>query len=196
MHVETWHHHPYWEPARRWVSSKHMAYDVLTNSGRLVCIVLIAVVCDKPAAHKIGGFASHSHMKFCNLCWITLHNKSKPAAFQDGGTSSSFTGSLTISCLTGFCRRTNEEHHQLGEEYCHLTTPTSCKNFVKDHATCYTQLSWLPYFNIIQQVVIDPMHNLFLGTSSLSHPSRHAHSLQVSSRHIFMVSGSNTRSFM
>ncbi|KAI1783145.1 hypothetical protein LXA43DRAFT_977257 [Ganoderma leucocontextum] len=35
--------------------------------------------------------------------------------------------------------------------------------FVKEHATRYTELSRLPYFNIVEQVVIDPMHNLFLG---------------------------------
>src|SRR6267154_4597507 len=38
--------------------------------GRLVRLILVAVVCDKPAAHKIGGFASHSHTKFCTACWI------------------------------------------------------------------------------------------------------------------------------
>ncbi|KAG2036333.1 hypothetical protein BDR03DRAFT_1011868 [Suillus americanus] len=44
-----------------------------------------------------------------------------------------------------------------------LTTPSACKNFVKEHATRYTQLSHLPYFNLVEQIVIDPMHNLFLG---------------------------------
>ena len=104
-------------------------------------------------------------------------------------------GPLAISYLTGFRRRTNDEHRRLGEEYRQLTTPTSCKNFVKDHATRYTQLSRLPYFNIVEQVVIDPMHNLFLGTLSLSRLSHRADSSQVSSRRIFMVSGSNTRFF-
>jgi hypothetical protein len=36
-------------------------------------------------------------------------------------------------------------------------------NFVKEHATRYTQLSRLPYFDLVRQIVIDPMHNLFLG---------------------------------
>jgi hypothetical protein len=52
-----------------------------------VRVVLVAVVCDKPAAHKVGGFGSHSHMNFCTLCWITTHDKSKPAAFERGGAS-------------------------------------------------------------------------------------------------------------
>lgn len=62
---------------------------------------------------------------------------------------------------------TNEEHQRLGEEYRQLRTPTARKNFVKDHATHYTQLSRLPYFNLVEQIVIDPMHNLFLGTYRL-----------------------------
>ncbi|KAG1826357.1 hypothetical protein EV424DRAFT_1345673 [Suillus variegatus] len=59
--------------------------------------------------------------------------------------------------------RTNLQQRELGEQYRQLTTPTACKNFVKDFATRYTQLSRLPYFDLVNQVVIDPMHNLFLG---------------------------------
>ncbi|KAG1722490.1 uncharacterized protein EDB91DRAFT_1240213 [Suillus paluster] len=37
------------------------------------------------------------------------------------------------------------------------------QNFVKEHATHYTQLACLPYFDLVEQIVINPMHNLFLG---------------------------------
>ena len=57
----------------------------------------------------------------------------------------------------------DEEHRRLGEEYRKLVTQTARKTFVKDHATRYTQLARLPYFNLVDQIVIDPMHNLFLG---------------------------------
>jgi hypothetical protein len=66
-------------------------------------------------------------------------------------------------CLSAFERRTNTEQRRLGEQYRKLSLPTAKKNFVRDHATCYTQLSRLPYFDLVQQIVIDPMHNLFLG---------------------------------
>ncbi|KIK79758.1 hypothetical protein PAXRUDRAFT_28329 [Paxillus rubicundulus Ve08.2h10] len=33
--------------------------------GWLVRVALVAVLCNKPAAHKMGGFASHSHTNFC-----------------------------------------------------------------------------------------------------------------------------------
>ncbi|KIK33063.1 hypothetical protein CY34DRAFT_27105 [Suillus luteus UH-Slu-Lm8-n1] len=105
------------------------------------------VVCDKPAAHKIGGFASHSHTHFCTACWINIANKDKPSAFTQGA----------------FKVRMDREHRELGEQYCNLTTTNARKNFIKDFATRYTQLSRLPYFNIVEQIIIDPMHNLFLG---------------------------------
>ncbi|KAF8130623.1 hypothetical protein EV363DRAFT_1296693 [Boletus edulis] len=35
--------------------------------------------------------------------------------------------------------------------------------FVKSFATRFSQLSRLPYFSLIDQIVVDPMHNLFLG---------------------------------
>ena len=41
---------------------------VLIRTGHLVCVILVAVVCDKPAAHKVGGFGSHFHTNFCTLC--------------------------------------------------------------------------------------------------------------------------------
>ncbi|KAG2357583.1 hypothetical protein BDR07DRAFT_1235453, partial [Suillus spraguei] len=115
--------------------------------GRLVRVILVAVVCDKPAAHKLGGFASHSHTNFCTVCWIMIAHKDKPQAFQQGA----------------FRPRTNEEQRELGERYHRLTTASARKNFVKEHGTRYTQLSRLPYFNLVEQIVIDPMHNLYLG---------------------------------
>ncbi|KIM51792.1 hypothetical protein SCLCIDRAFT_18301 [Scleroderma citrinum Foug A] len=86
-------------------------------NGCLVHVILVAVVCDKPAAHKIGAF--------------------KP--------------------------QTDAEQRELGERYHLLTTAAARKNFVKDFATHFTQLSRLPYFDLVNQIVIDPMHNLFLG---------------------------------
>ena len=67
------------------------------------------------------------------------------------------------SHLLGFEARIDFEQHELGEKYRQLTTPTARKNFVRDFAMCYTQLSRLPYFDLVNQIVIDPMHNLFLG---------------------------------
>jgi hypothetical protein len=62
------------------------------------------------------------------------------------------------------------EQRDLGERYRSLTTSNARKAFVKEHATRYTQLSRLPYFDLVEQIVVDPMHNLFLGKHSCHHP--------------------------
>ena len=64
---------------------------------------------------------------------------------------------------SAFQPRTDGEQRQLGEEYRNLTTNTARNNFVHENATRYTELSRLPYFDLVEQIAIDPMHNLFLG---------------------------------
>jgi hypothetical protein len=69
------------------ITMPHAADNVLTQTGHLVRVILVTVVCDKPAVHKMGRFASHSHTNFCSLYWISVHNKGKPITFQYGGAS-------------------------------------------------------------------------------------------------------------
>lgn len=60
----------------------------LTNAfiGRLLRVALVALVCDKPAAHKIAGYGPTSCTKFCTVCKVTQADLKTPAAFVDGGT--------------------------------------------------------------------------------------------------------------
>ncbi|KAG1796123.1 hypothetical protein EV424DRAFT_1353275 [Suillus variegatus] len=62
-----------------------------------------------------------------------------------------------------FRPRTNQEQRELGDRYRRLDNSTARKNFVKEYATRYMQLARLPYFDLVKQIVIDLMHNLFLG---------------------------------
>lgn len=68
-------------------------------SGWLICVALVVVVCDKPAAHKIGGFASHSHTNFCTECWISIEDKHRLVVFQQNGKS--FLVNLNLVCTIG-----------------------------------------------------------------------------------------------
>lgn len=67
--------------------------------------------------------------------------------------------------VTAFRPRTNQEQRELGDRYRRLDNSTARKNFVKEYATRYMQLARLPYFDLVKQIVIDLMHNLFLGMS-------------------------------
>jgi hypothetical protein len=64
--------------------------------GRLVRVILAGVCCDKPAAHKLGGFAGHSHTYFCTCCWIKQNEKATPAAFAKDGLFCSGPSNMTI----------------------------------------------------------------------------------------------------
>jgi hypothetical protein len=68
-----------------------------------------------------------------------------------------------IYSLSAFFARTDEEHRWLGEEYANLKTAKARDDFVKKHATRWTELSHLPYFDTVRMIIIDPMHNLLLG---------------------------------
>jgi hypothetical protein len=51
----------------------------------LVRVLLLCICCDKPAAHKMGGFGSHSHTFFCTRCKIKQKDKGTAAAYQRNG---------------------------------------------------------------------------------------------------------------
>jgi len=63
----------------------------------------------------------------------------------------------------GFTKRTDEEQRRLQAEYKQCTSKSARKAFVKEFATRYCELYRLPYFDLCRMIVIDPMHNLFLG---------------------------------
>lgn len=48
-------------------------------------------------------------------------------------------------------------------QYQEATTTAQREKFAKSYATRWSELSRLPYFDMCQMIVVDPMHNLFLG---------------------------------
>ncbi|RXW14412.1 hypothetical protein EST38_g11447 [Candolleomyces aberdarensis] len=116
-------------------------------AGRHVRVILICICCDKPAAHKLGGFGSHSHTFFCTRCWIKQADKMSPQSFQPNG----------------FRARSDAEHRAAGERYANLTTNAARDDFVKQNAVRWSEFARLPYFDLVRCIVIDPMHNLLLG---------------------------------
>ncbi|KZV60007.1 hypothetical protein PENSPDRAFT_558091, partial [Peniophora sp. CONT] len=134
------------ELLRLWEEGFIMSTPLYPN-GRLVRVILICIICDKPAAHKVGGFGSHSHTFFCTRCWIRQADKASAASFTAGG----------------FAPRSHEEHVRLMQEYARCSTQSGRDEFVKKYATRWSELARLPYFDICRMIVIDPMHNLLLG---------------------------------
>jgi hypothetical protein len=73
-----------------------------------------------------------------------------------------------IMFIAGFPLRSNAQHREHQKEYQQCETKHARREFVKEHATRWCQLPRLPYFDLCRMIVIDPMHNLFLGGTSSS----------------------------
>lgn len=61
--------------------------------------------------------------------------------------------------------RTNEKHHADVEKVLKCSTVTGRSAAEKEHGCRYSVLLDLPYFDPVRMLLIDPMHNLFMGTA-------------------------------
>jgi hypothetical protein len=54
-----------------YIPSSLCPYFLLTScQGHLIQVILITIICDKPAVHKLAGFGAPPHTYFCAECWI------------------------------------------------------------------------------------------------------------------------------
>ena len=112
---------------------------------------LLCVACDVPAARKVCGFLGHNARLGCSKC-------TKPFDCPRFG--------KVLYC--GF------EDWPLRDEQCHRknaqmsldqTSATKRAKVESSTGSRYTALMQLPYFSCTRMHVIDPMHNLFLGSA-------------------------------
>ena len=107
-----------------------------------------------PAVRKVCGFSSYSAILGCSKC---LHR------FKSG----SFGQKLDYS---GYERRSwplrnLTQHKEAATQYSTAKTPVEQQRLLSKDGVRYSLLLELPYFNPIRFHVIDPMHNLLLGTA-------------------------------
>jgi hypothetical protein len=134
--------------------------------GRLIRVILLCVCCDKPAAHKLGGFGSHSHTFFCTQCWIRQQQKATKEAFRRNGMFIYPVHHTFTHFSLGFKPRSHTEQLKYAQEYARCSSQASRDTFVKEFASRWFELARLPYFDVCRMIIIDPMHNLLLGRHS------------------------------
>jgi len=115
--------------------------------GRVVRCALVCVVSDLPAARKISGFASIHHTQMCAMCHCTRRQHD----------------SLNDSFATLGMRRTNEEIRNSAQLYLDAADEKERSEAVHNSGIRWSELLRLPYFDTSCFVVVDAMHNLFLG---------------------------------
>lgn len=67
------------------------------------------------------------------------------------------------SIYQAFPPRTDAEHRSLQEQFQALDSKGAREKFVKEYATRFSEFTRLPYFDFPRMIIIDPMHNFFLG---------------------------------
>ncbi|KAG2192673.1 hypothetical protein INT47_009243 [Mucor saturninus] len=131
-----------------------ISIDTYSRSGALVRAALLMVACDIPAARKTCGFTSHNSRNACHKC--NRH------FFRFEGTSivdySGFNSSEWIG-------RTKEENRQHATMWKNARTLVERKQLEVENGVRWSELHRLAYFEPVRATIVDPMHNLFLGTA-------------------------------
>ena len=129
----------------------------LVNANQQNIIVrgaLLCVGCDIPAARKVGGFVGHRATKGCSKCTLSFPTKN----FGDKPDYSNYD-------RNSWELRTNDEHRAVSVQHLQCNTQTDQRKIEREYGVRYSVLLELPYYDAPRMCVIDPMHNLLLGTA-------------------------------
>ena len=111
---------------------------------------LIGISCDIPAGRKVCGFLSHCAKLGCSrYCKFGQDSNESYSKFErDSGRCKQMS---TIELIWSNYRNASQKQSNKQKEL-----EIGCR---------YSVLLILPYFDPVQMLLIDPMHNLFLGTA-------------------------------
>ena len=114
--------------------------------GCLIICALLLIICDLVAARKTAGFASFHHEHFCSVCYCCRSEKG-----------------YNRTDYHNWQRRTNEECRAAAERFRDAADETTKQRSFDSTGLQWSELLRLPYFDITRSLVVDSMHNLFLG---------------------------------
>lgn len=113
--------------------------------GRVVRVAVIPLVCDLPAVRKTSGFASYSAFHFCNFCQLLS---------TDMNNVDRETWPPAYSWV---------EHLEYAYAWRDAPNAAVRKTIFDDRGLRWSELLRLPYWDPTRYVLVDAMHNLFLG---------------------------------
>ena len=128
--------------------------SVRVKDSYFVRATLLCFVSDIPATRKVCGFPGFKAKLRCSKCL-------KVFPCEGFGEPTDFSGFDRQSWVA----RTMKNHMESLEEIEAANTQTEKVRLQKKYGTQYSELCRLPYFDIIRNHVIDPMHNMYLGTA-------------------------------
>lgn len=119
---------------------------------KLIRCALLCVACDIPAGRKVCGFLGHNVHLGCSRCL------------------NFFSGTVGSMNFAGFDRdnwpcRSGTRHAQDAVSLLNIQTKTKLQKAESQLGCRYSVLLKLPYFDAPRMLIVDPMHNLFLGSA-------------------------------
>ena len=122
------------------------------GSDRIVRCAVLCIACDIPAGRKI-----------CGLPWYTAH-------YACSRCKKYFPGTFGCIDYSGFNRnswppRTVSEHRSVATQIRRAGTLAEVEHIESRSGYHYSALLSLPYLDVSRMLIVDSMHNLFLGTS-------------------------------
>ncbi|KZT07162.1 uncharacterized protein LAESUDRAFT_602187, partial [Laetiporus sulphureus 93-53] len=127
-----------------WEGGVYMARTALYKDGRLTRCAIIPLIADLGVVKKTAGQASHSATWFCSFCKIQKKDLNNVYP-ETWGT------------------RTCDEHRLHAYQWRDAATEKQRETLFKRHGVRYSELLRLPYWKPSRYVVLETMHNLFLG---------------------------------
>ena len=126
-----------------------------TEGVIIICAALLCTACDIPATRKFGGFVGHGASKGCSRCLRTF-----PAIESRKLDYSGFERTPR-----NWPKRDLASHRTEGMNWKHASTLKEREDIEHKHGVRFTELLRLPYFDTIRFAVVDPMHNILLGSA-------------------------------
>ena len=136
-----------WYNGKRIVTAEH-------PDGVRVRLALLNVACDIPAARKVSGFTSHASRCGCHKCH-------RQFSVFPGTTNLDYSG----FDMDNWISRTMEDNREHAEQWRHAETMGERRERERQNGTRWSELHRLQYFDPVRCTIVDPMHNLFLGTA-------------------------------
>ena len=131
-----------------------LSSDGKTIHSVVLRLALTCIICDLPATRKVCGFVSFNALYGCSRCMKQFPSESFGESPNYAGYDRSLWHNRDISV-----------HREKSYEHSNSRTKADQKNIEKNYGIRYSVSIELPYFNPVRFAVIDPMHNLFLGTA-------------------------------
>ena len=126
----------------------------LTPVSLGIVAALLCVASDIPASRKVCGFVGHSANRACSKCF-----KFFPGGF---GEKKDFTG---FTDRDTWPKRDRLSHNRNCERLKAAKSKSEYGRISRMYGVHYSALCKLEYFDCVRFHIIDPMHNLFLGTA-------------------------------